>query len=63
MSIWLLVAMWCIAQPVPFCVRMEIPDLTLGQCYRAKPLAINRAMQEGAFEFDAYCVVGTSYPT
>jgi len=42
---------------------MEMPDLTISQCQSMKPVAATMAQQINAAKFDAYCVVGTSYPT
>jgi len=62
MAVYILIAVWCIAQPVPFCMRMEMPNLTLEQCENTRTVAMKRAMEQGAFKGEGRCVREIGYP-
>jgi len=51
----MLVVIWCFMQPAPYCMSMHMPNLTLAQCERVKPIALRRAFDLGAVKPDAEC--------
>jgi hypothetical protein len=63
MSIYILIATWCIAYPVPFCMTMEMPDLTIDQCEASKKVTLKQAIAAGAFKGTGACIRAIGYPT